>query len=274
MTVSDLVRRGYVDAPGQRQLHYRVAGDAANPALVLLHQSPSSSAMWEPILPGLARRGYLALAPDLIGHGASDAPRVKPTLLEYAAGVWQVLDALHVQRSYLVGHHSGASIALVMANEQAARIRALALWGVPLMTAERQARLGGEGPPDWSRADAWLGERWARRRVASGPAWTPEIGRRSMLELLQAGPDSQWLHNAVADTPVETYLAWTRQPVLTICGELDTLYAESEQAAHMAPHGRFVPIPAASLDVVDQAGDALVDIVDGFLRECGATSSH
>jgi hypothetical protein len=33
-------------------------------------------------------------------------------------------------------------------------------------------------------------------------------------------------------------------------------------------------MPDASLDVVDQAGDALVDIVDGFLRECGATSSH
>jgi pimeloyl-ACP methyl ester carboxylesterase len=140
------------------------------------------------------------------------------------------------------------------------------------MTPEREARLGGEGPPDWQHAESWLAERWQRRRAASGPGWTPEIVRRSILELLQAGPNSQWLHNAVARTPVEAFLPRVEQPVLTICGELDTLYAESEQAAGMAPRGRFAPMHGASLDVADQESLAFVDIVDGFLRKCGAAA--
>jgi pimeloyl-ACP methyl ester carboxylesterase len=230
--------------------------------------------MWEPIMPELAKRGYLALAPDLIGHGASDGPAALPALHEYADGVWCALDALEIERASLLGHHSGASIAIIMAAQQPARVNALALWGVPLMTPEREARLGGEGQPDWEHAENWICQRWEGRRAASGAGWTPEIGRRALLELLQAGPDSQWLHNAVARTPVEPYLPKIQQPVLTICGELDSLFHESEEAARMAPNGRFVAMHGASLDVADQDGIAFVDIVGEFLRECTARSSR
>jgi pimeloyl-ACP methyl ester carboxylesterase len=230
--------------------------------------------MWEPILPELAARGYFAVAPDLIGHGASDAPEALPTLHEYADGAWHVLDRLDVRHASVVGHHSGASIAIVMAMQHPQRISALALWGVPLMTAEREERLGGEGAPDWDHAEGWICERWEGRRAASGSGWTAEIGRRALLELLQAGPNSQWLHNAVARTPVEPYLPGVQQPALTICGELDSLYAESEQAASLLPNGRFEPMHGASLDVADQDGIAFVNLVDRFLLACGARSSR
>ncbi|MBV9324679.1 MAG: alpha/beta fold hydrolase [Chloroflexi bacterium] len=268
------LRRGYVDTSHGQQLHYRLAGDHRGAPLVLIHQSPSSGAMWEPILPELAHRGYFAIAPDLIGHGASDGPEALPTLHEYADGVWRVMDGLDVRRASLVGHHSGASIALVMATHQPRRVAALALWGVPLMTAERELRLGGEGQPDWDHAEEWICKRWVGRRAASGTGWTAEIGRRALLELLQAGPNSQWLHNAVARMPVEPYLPDVAQPTLTICGELDSLYAESETAATLLPNGRFEPMHGASLDVADQDGVGFVNLVDEFLLECGARSSR
>jgi pimeloyl-ACP methyl ester carboxylesterase len=267
------VRRGYVETQGGQQLHYRVAGDKGRAPLVLIHQSPSSGAMWDPILPELANRGYFAVAPDLIGHGASDGAEALPTLHEYADGVWHVLDALDVEQASLLGHHSGASIAILMATQQPRRVAALALWGIPLMTAERERRLSGEGQPDWDHAEGWICKRWEGRRAASGPGWTAEIGRRALLELLQAGPNSQWLHNAVARTPVEPYLAHVAQPTLTICGELDSLYAESEAAARLLPNGRFAPVHGASLDVADQDGIAFVNLLDEFFLECGARSS-
>jgi len=268
------MKRGYIEAPDGKQLHYRVAGTPGGTSLVLIHQSPSSGAMWEPIMPELARRGYFAVAPDLVGHGASDGASTPPALEDYAGSVWHVLDALGVDAFDVIGHHSGASIAIIMATQQTERVKALALWGVPLMTPEREARLGGEGRPDWEHAERWLCKRWEGRRAASGTGWTAEIGRRALLELLQAGPDSQWLHNAVAKTPIEPYLPNVQQPMLTICGELDSLYAESEQAARMAPKGRFAPMHGASLDVADQDGEVFVDLIDGFLRECGEHSSR
>ena len=175
------------------------------------------------------------------------------------------MDGLDVPHASLLGHHSGASIALIMATQQPRRVKALALWGVPLMTDERVERLGGEGQPDWDHAEDWICKRWEGRRAASGSGWTAEIGRRALLELLQAGPNSQWLHNAVARTPIEPYLSSVQQPVLTICGELDSLYAESEEAAGGCRMAASSQCTGASLDVADQDGIAFVDLVDGFL---------
>jgi pimeloyl-ACP methyl ester carboxylesterase len=180
--------------------------------------------------------------------------------------VWAWLDTLGIERADLVGHHSGANIAVLMAAERPQRVRALALWGPALMTPDRLARLANEGPPDWECAEEWLGPRWVARRKASGAEWTPSIGRRALMELLQAGPNSEWLHNAVAETPIEAYLPRVTQPVLTLCGDLDSLYAESERAATLVQCGRLEAMHGASLDIAEQAPRAFVEIVDGFLK--------
>jgi hypothetical protein len=43
-------------------------------------------------------------------------------------------------------------------------------------------------------------------------------------------------------------------------------------AGDRAPRGQFAPMHGASLDVADQESLAFVDIVDGFLRKCGAAA--
>ena len=64
--------RGYLELPWG-QVHYRRAGDPSAPPLVLLHQSPLSSATFEPALAALAARGVYAVAVDTPGFGMSDA---------------------------------------------------------------------------------------------------------------------------------------------------------------------------------------------------------
>jgi pimeloyl-ACP methyl ester carboxylesterase len=260
------VRRAYVDTD-VGQIHYRVAGASDAWPLVMLHQGPSSSAMWEPIMPLFAGRGWRVLAPDLLGHGASDGGHGSPSLADYAAGVWSWLDALGIGSMHLVGHHSGASIALLMATEQPERVHALAVWGVPLLPPHRLDGLASEGAPDWDRAHEWLGQRWERRRAASDPGFTAEIGRRAILELMQAGPNSNALHNAVGRAPLEDVLPRVAQPTLVLCGERDWLYAASEQAAALLPRGRFEPMPGTTLDVADQEPEWFVSIIDAFLAE-------
>ena len=55
------------------QLHVRTAGDAANPALLLIHGWSQCSLSWTHQLDDLSKRFYV-IAPDLRGHGASDKP--------------------------------------------------------------------------------------------------------------------------------------------------------------------------------------------------------
>src|SRR5258708_35831752 len=52
---------------------YREAGLADAPTVLMLHGFPSSSRMWEPLLPLLADK-YHVIAPDYPGFGNSDAP--------------------------------------------------------------------------------------------------------------------------------------------------------------------------------------------------------
>ena len=54
-------------------IFYREAGPANAPTVLLLHGFPSSSRMWEPLLPLLADNYHL-IAPDYVGFGHSDAP--------------------------------------------------------------------------------------------------------------------------------------------------------------------------------------------------------
>ena len=54
---------------------YRIGG--SGPPLLLIHGIGDSSQTWDSVLPELARR-HLVIAPDLLGHGASDKPR-RPT---------------------------------------------------------------------------------------------------------------------------------------------------------------------------------------------------
>src|SRR4051812_24553658 len=61
-----------VDVNGVR-LFYREAGPREAPTILLLHGFPSSSRMYETLLPLLADRYHL-VAPDYPGFGHSDAP--------------------------------------------------------------------------------------------------------------------------------------------------------------------------------------------------------
>src|SRR3979411_1363328 len=61
-------------------IFYREAGPANAPTVLLLHGFPSSSRMWEPLLPLLADRYHL-IAPDYPGFGHSSAP--SPSRFEY-----------------------------------------------------------------------------------------------------------------------------------------------------------------------------------------------
>lgn len=84
------------------------------PALVLLHGIGCNHRTWLPVLRPLSRH-FTVIAPDLLGHGESDAPRADYSLGGYANGVRDLL-ALHgITSVTVVGHSLGGGIAMQFA---------------------------------------------------------------------------------------------------------------------------------------------------------------
>ncbi|MCZ4122817.1 alpha/beta fold hydrolase [Streptomyces sp. H39-S7] len=103
---------------------YRIAGEG--PAILLIHGIGDSSATWADLIPSLARH-HTVIAPDLLGHGASDKPRADYSVAAYANGMRDLLGVLGVERATLVGHSFGGGVAMQFAYQFPERTERLVL---------------------------------------------------------------------------------------------------------------------------------------------------
>jgi pimeloyl-ACP methyl ester carboxylesterase len=96
------------------RVSYRTAGEG--PVILLIHGITGDSRQWNEIIPQLADR-YTVLAPDLLGHGASDKPRGDYSLGAYAVCLRDLLIVLGHRRATVVGHSLGGGIAMQFSYE-------------------------------------------------------------------------------------------------------------------------------------------------------------
>ena len=96
---------------------YRFGGPEPSegaPVLLLVHGMAGSSETWRATGPALART-HTVIAPDLLGHGASDKPRHDYSLGAFASGLRDLLVALGVERATVVGQSLGGGVAMQFA---------------------------------------------------------------------------------------------------------------------------------------------------------------
>ena len=105
---------------------FRMAGKGS--AVLLIHGIGDSSSTWADVIPGLAQR-YRVIAPDLLGHGASDKPRADYSVAGYANGMRDLLSVLGIERATLVGHSLGGAVAMQFAYQFPERTERLVLVG-------------------------------------------------------------------------------------------------------------------------------------------------
>lgn len=120
------VRYRSVDIDGL-DIFYREAGPEQAPILLLLHGFPSSSRMYETLLPPLADR-YRLIAPDYPGFGHSTAlpPSEFVYTFDHLAQVMQrFVDRLALDRFALFVQDYGGPIGFRLAQAQPHRIRAI-----------------------------------------------------------------------------------------------------------------------------------------------------
>lgn len=88
--------------------HVQVMGEG--PAILLLHGTGAATHSWVGLLPLLARH-FTVIAPDLPGHGFSEAPAEEGfTLPGMARRVAALLDALGQAPEVVIGHSAGAAV--------------------------------------------------------------------------------------------------------------------------------------------------------------------
>ncbi|WP_309052818.1 alpha/beta fold hydrolase [Streptomyces sp.] len=271
-------------------LHYREAGPADAPVLLLLHGFPTSSHMFRDLIPRLAHRHRL-IAPDHLGFGRSDAPSADAfpyTFAGLAALTSAFTEALGLDRFALYVQDYGAPIGLRLALAHPERVTAI-------VTQNGNAYEEGLGAEAWAPVLALLADRTPATeapvraiRSLEGIRWQYETGvPDAYRELLS--PDA-WHHDAalmaregqdaiqldlIADygsnftlyPAFQEYFRTSRVPLLAVWGEGDEIFVPAGAEAfrrdlpgaeiHLLPTGHFALETHAPL---------IAELIDGFLE--------
>ena len=101
-----------------------VEGPPNGPPFVVLHGGGARWQYGETLVRLLAERWHV-IAPDLRGHGRSGHVAGRYTLRDYAGDVAAFLQALAPEPAILYGHSLGGEVAVMVAAEHPALVRAL-----------------------------------------------------------------------------------------------------------------------------------------------------
>ncbi len=200
------------------EVHFVDAGTTDGVPVVLLHQTPRSVDEFAELIPILATR-HRVIALDNPGYGCSDTPPRQPTVEEYADTVVALLDHLGIPSAVLVGHHTGAILAVDIAARHPDRVDRLVLSGPHYMDAEMRELLHRISIQWRIRPDgSHMTEKWEKFSE-----WTPDpaIVQRVVTDLLRAGETSEYGHFACADYLMENTLPLVKAPALLIVGRND-----------------------------------------------------
>jgi pimeloyl-ACP methyl ester carboxylesterase len=130
-------------------MHVALAGPEDAPAVMLVHGWPQNWWAWRELIPTLAER-FRVIAPDLRGHGWTEATASGYEKEQLTSDLLGVLDALEVERVTWVGHDWGAWTGFLAALRAPERLERLLALCIPHPWTPRRLRqlalLGYQGP--------------------------------------------------------------------------------------------------------------------------------
>jgi len=109
---------------GEVNTHYMVAGEGS--PLILLHGGANDWSDWKLNIGPLSQY-YRVYAPDLVGYGLSDGPKVEYSMSYFVDFLCNFTQALELKRASLAGYSLGGGIALGLALRFPDRVEKLVL---------------------------------------------------------------------------------------------------------------------------------------------------
>jgi len=125
LSIAEYERLNHRDVTvGDNRIHYVDEGEGS--PLVLVHGSPTTSALWRHQIPTLSKR-FRVIAPDVVGFGKSVAPDAGVSFAQQANALRALLDHLRIERYGLVGHDWGGPIGAACAAQRPEQVHRWAL---------------------------------------------------------------------------------------------------------------------------------------------------
>ncbi|MDG2352969.1 MAG: alpha/beta hydrolase [Acidimicrobiales bacterium] len=232
------------------QIHYQDLGSGE--PIVLLHQTASSSVMYERSFPYLKTNNRI-IAIDTPGFGLSDPPLGPDNIIEhYSNAVSMVLDDANIEKAHVVGFHTGATTAIDFSTRFQERIKSLTIFCVlALMPDERDEWLARED----------LSERWEpdgeglflEKNILDYVAWfaTANDGETYLKEIiakLQAGPNYWWAYEGVIKYDHYDRYKKIECPTLVLNAEDEVLFEYTLRAHELLPDSKYKVIPCPQAD--------------------------
>lgn len=272
----------HVTVHGHRRAYVKVG---SGPALLLLHGLGCDHATWMPVIDGLARR-YTVIAPDLLGHGASDKPRADYSVGGFANGMRDLLTVLGIDKATVVGHSFGGGVAMQfgyqfperterlvlvgsggLGPEVSPAIRAITTTGfhqvMGLLTLPGIRHLGTGGLRALSRTGV-KGFRDFDEVASIYDSFRDPAARAAVRHVVRAVVDWQGQIVTMAD---RAYLT-DAMPMCVIWGDHDRVIpvSHAERAADLAPNARIEILPNAGHFPHKDHPERFVKILHDFIR--------
>jgi pimeloyl-ACP methyl ester carboxylesterase len=265
------VRRRYADTP-EGQLHYRERPGEDGLPILFLHQTASSSVMWERVF-ACYPPGRRLIAVDTPGFGLSDPPPELPAegLAYYARRIEGLLDVLGLDQVDVAAHHTGAMIALELCLRAPQRIRRQALLGTVLVTPEEGAEWMRDHVTKWSadaRGDFVTNVLLPRMHVSV----TTDDPEHMLLELtayLQAGESWWWAYDAVFGYDGRARLPQVTTPSLVAVGadEAQIMLDWTKATADLIPGAEYVELEGLGCEMAFQDPQATTAAIADYLGD-------
>ena len=258
------------------QLHYRIAtpaGATAAPPLLCLHQTPSHSGDWAPVMPALGEN-RVVVAVDTPGYGMSDMPPEPIRIEDFGDIMAQFMVDLAAQGIVpagpfdVMGFHTGSLTGTELARSRPDRVRRLVLFGLAAYPAEvRESKLAGllaSFPAPADNLDH-IEKLWAIIQQLSDPRMDAETKHVNMAECLRLGTRMPWGYVSVYRYDFLGAMAQVAQPVLVFNPE-DDLDAVTRATSHLFANGTRFDMPGVKHGVLSLEQDRVVARIEDFLR--------
>ena len=223
------------------QIHLRRSGNLGFP-IVLLHQTPLSSKMYERTLPYLGKQ-MQAFAFDTPGYGHSSPLNNDISLDNYAYRISLAIEKIGLEKFAIAGFATGSALAVVLAQNLGDKVSHLILSGTPLLS-EKEINFYKKNLPEFniSKDGSHLLDIWNNRINSYGAEGGLEQIQMVLEESLCASGKINYALEAVIKDNIQERLKLINQKVLFLTLENDKLRSSNKKALSIVQNAQEIEI--------------------------------